>query len=285
MAGITTHAGMAGITDDAEPMSEFVYEVLAEQVPRYPNQPLIVRTREPARLPAALATEDPESIVGARLLSVDADSEPLHAWAPGLPLELVIDDPATEFPLLYRHAHLLENHPVRVAIAVRPGFAKAVRLAVALDFAVRLEVGQPEPALIEELREVLGFYLRQPTVAQPVEFFHGALLGFFHEEPVPLWVVLDENPQYQRQVDDDGTEDLQGRLAGTGIALAADAGLDEWMEQALATHEDCRRCEFLEICGGYFKWPRRDYDCAGVKQLFDELREAAAELRHDLSQA
>jgi hypothetical protein len=276
---------MAGITDDVEPMSEFVYEVLAEQVPRYPNQSLIVRTREPARLPAALAAEDPESIVGARLLCLDVDSEPLHAWAPGLPLELVIDDPATEFPLLYRHTHLLENHPVRVAIAVRPGFAKAVRLAVALDFAVCLEMGQPEPALIEELVEVLGFYLRQSTVAQPIEFFHGTLLGLFHEEPAPLWVVLDENPQYQRQVGDDGTEDLPGRLAGSGIALAADADLSEWMERALAADEECQRCEFLQSCGGYFKWPRRDYDCAGVKRLFGELRDAAAELRHDLSQA
>ncbi|MDV7398607.1 hypothetical protein RZS08_44795, partial [Arthrospira platensis SPKY1] len=104
-----------------------------------------------ARLPAALAAEDPERIAGARLLSLDVDSEPLRAWAPGLPLELVANDPATEFPLLYRHTHLLDNHPVRIAIAVRPGFAKAVRLAVALDFAVRLEVGQPDPALIDEL--------------------------------------------------------------------------------------------------------------------------------------
>jgi hypothetical protein len=265
-------------------MSEFVYDVLAEQVPRYPNQRLIVRTRDPARLPAALATEDPERIVGARLLSLDADSEPLHAWAPGLPLELVIDDPATEFPLLYRHTHLLENHPVWVAIAVRPGFVKAVRLAVALDFAVRLEVGQPEPALIEELVEVLGFYLRQPTVARPIEFFHGALLGFFHDEPAPLWVLLDENPQEQRQINDDGIEDLPGRLAGAGIAMAADADLVAWMEQALAVDDECQRCEFLQSCGGYFKWPRRDYDCAGVKRLFGELREAATELRRDLSQ-
>ena len=267
-------------------MTEFIIDVAVEQVPLYRDQQLIVRTREPARLPAALAAEDPERIVGARLLSLDADSEPLRAWAPGLPLELVVSDPATEFPLLYRHTHLLENHPVRVAIAVRPEFAKAVRLAVALDFAVRLEVGQPEPALIEELAEVLGFYLRQPTVAQPVEFFHSALLGFFHEEPTPLWVVLDENPQYQRQVTDDGTEDLPGRLAGTGIALAvAAADLSEWMEQALATDDECQRCEFLQSCGGYFKWPRRDYDCAGVKRLFGELREAAAELRRDLSRA
>ncbi len=264
-------------------MSELIYDIPERQVPRYQNRRLIVRTRDPVRLATALAEEDLERVIAARLLIVDADSEPLHAWAPGLPLELVANDPATEFPLLYRHTHLLENHPVRIAIAVRPGFAKAVRLAVALDFAVRLEVGQPDPALIEELMEVLGFYLRQPTVAQPVEFFHGTLLGFFHDEPAPLWVVLDENPQYQRQVNDDGTEDLPGRLAGASITLAADADLGEWMEQALAVDDECQRCEFLKSCGGYFKWPRRDYDCAGVKRLFGELRDAAAELRHDLS--
>ncbi|MCB1778186.1 MAG: hypothetical protein KDI50_12200, partial [Candidatus Competibacteraceae bacterium] len=53
----------------------------------------------------------------------------------------------------------------------------------------------------------------------------------------------------------------------------------------LATHNECRNCEFLRHCGGYFKWPRRDYDCVGVKQLFSELRNAAIELRNDLEAA
>ena len=68
-------------------------------------------------------------------------------------------------------------------------------------------------------------------------------------------------------------------------AMAPDAGLDVWIERALATAEECRTCEFLGSCGGYFKWPRRDYQCVGVKQLFEQLRAAALELRRDLAKA
>ena len=267
------------------PMNELIYEVPVARVPAYRGNPLIIRADDPAALVTALATEDPEHIVGVKLLSLVADSEPLNAWASGLPVDLVMADPGAEFPLLYRHAELLEHHPVRVIIPVRPGFTKAVKVAVSLQFAVWLEPGQPEPALIEELVEVMAFYLRQPTVAEPVEFFHSALLGFYHDDLAPLWVVLDTDPQCLRQVADDGAESLPGRLAGVEATLAADADLDAWIARVLATTDECRNCEFLAACGGYFKWPRRDYDCAGVKRLFGLLREAAAELRRDLGSA
>ena len=263
-------------------MNELIYDIPVERLSAYPDQRLIVRTREPAALVTALTAENPERIVGLRLLSLAADSEPLNAWMPGLPIDLVVADPSTEFPLLYRHAELPDHHPVRVIVPVRPGFAKAIKVAVSLHFAVWLEPGQPEPALIEELIEVMAFYLRQPTVAQPVEFFHSALLGFYHDDPAPLWVVLDADPQYLRHVADDGAESLPGRLAGVEVAVAADADLGEWIARVLATADECRTCEFLTGCGGYFKWPRRDYNCTGVKRLFGLLRDAAAELRGDL---
>lgn len=266
-------------------MNDFIYEIPVEWIPAYRGKPVIVRAREPAALATALADEEPEHITGVRLLSLAADSEALNAWAPGLPVDLVMADPAAEFPLLYQHTDLLDHHPVRVIIPVRPGFAKAVRVAVSLHFAVWLEPGQPEPALIEELVEVMAFYLRQPTVAQPVEFFHSALLGFYHDDPAPLWVVLDADPQSLRLVADDGTEGLPGRLAGVETTIAVDADLGAWIAQVLATADECRSCEFLKSCGGYFKWPRRDYDCTGVKRLFGLLRDAAAELRRDLDSA
>ena len=46
---------------------------------------------------------------------------------------------------------------------------------------------------------------------------------------------------------------------------------------------ECCECEFFAHCGGYFKWPRKDYDCSGVKTLFRTLRDASAALRHDLN--
>lgn len=263
-------------------MSELIYNIPSHRLPAAQEEGwLIVRTREPAALPVALREEDPARVAAVQILSLDTDSDTLNAWAPGMPIELVMGDVA-EFPLLYRHTNLLDNHPARVVVPVQPGFAKAVKVAVSLDFAVRLEVGQPNPALIEELVTVLEFYLRQPTVAQPIEYFHGTLLGFFHGEPIPLWVILDEEPGVLRYIADDGRESLSGRLADIELTLAPDASLEIWIERALATADECRDCAFLRSCGGYFKWPRRDYDCAGVKRVFGLLREAATELRRDL---
>ena len=264
-------------------MNDLIHEVPVERVSACRSQRLIVRAHDPAKLVATLADNEAlDRTVGVRLLSLAADSEPLNAWMPGLPVDLVMADSNAEFPLLYRHTELLDHHPVRVIIPVEPGFARAVRVAVSLHFAVWLEPGQPEPALIEELVEVMAFYLRQPTVAQPVEFFHSTLLGFYHGDPAPLWVVLDADPRCLRYVADDGVESLPGRLTGLETAVAADADLGVWITQALATADECRNCEFLASCGGYFKWPRHDYDCVGVKRLFGLLREAAAELRRDL---
>jgi hypothetical protein len=263
-------------------MRELIYNIPLHRLPDCRIGRWIVRASAPEALVATLSVEDPERVVAVQLLSLAADSEPLNAWAPGLPVELVMTDPAVEFPLLYRHTNLLDQHPVRVVIPVRPGFAKAVKTAVALNFSVRLEPGQPEPALIEELATVLEFYLHQPTVAQPVDYFQGALLGFYHQEPAPLWVILDEDPTELLYVADDGAASLYGRLAGVESTLAPDTGLEVWIDQVLAAGEECRTCEFRQSCGGYFKWPRQDYDCVGVKHVFGELRDAAAELRRDL---
>jgi hypothetical protein len=267
------------------PMNELIHNIPLHRLPNYRMGPLIVRADKPEALIAALMVEDPARVVAVQLLSLAADSEPLNAWATGLPVELVMMDPVAEFPLLYRHTNLLDQHPVRVVIPVRPGFINAVKVALALNFAVRLEPGQPEPALIEELAAVLEFYLHQPTVAQPIDYFQGTLLGFYHQDPAPLWAVLDEDPEWLRYVADDGAESLYGRLAGVKITVTSDAGLASWIDQVLAAGEECQACEFRQSCGGYFKWPRRDYDCAGVKRLFSALREAAEELRRDVEAA
>lgn len=267
--------------------SETTYHIPAHQLPTYRHGYWILRTREPALLAAMLAEENPERLIAVQLLDLEADSEPLNPWAPGLPIELVLQDPATQYPSLYRHTNLLDNHPILAVVPVQPGFLKAVKVAVSLDFAVRLDIGQPDPSLIEELREALHFYLYQPSVDQPIEFFHGTLLGFYHDQPLSLWTVLGEEPQTSRFVADDGAESGYGRLANTDLAhtLEPTTDLDVLIGQTLATAQECRDCEFLRSCGGYFKWPLADYDCTGIKQVFEQLRTAALELRRDLAAA
>jgi hypothetical protein len=53
--------------------------------------------------------------------------------------------------------------------------------------------------------------------------------------------------------------------------------------RVLAPEAECASCEFFLNCGGYFKWPNRDFSCDGIKRIFHRLSRAALELHDDLS--
>lgn len=273
-------------------MDSLIYNIPARLAANYAGRRVIVRSHDPAELADSIAKLNADNIVYGQLLSLDVDVAPLTNWSQSVPLDLVMTQPADEFPLLYRFSHLLESHQVRVSIPVSAGFANAVRLSLALHFSVKLEVGQPGPDLIEELNKVLELYLHRATVSQPVEYFHSTFLSYFHEEPASLWYIQEEDPEQMRFVSDDGEESVTKRLAGRGSSRTVREGVRlqlqnvngrrEIAPQATVEKSECDDCEFFDRCGGYFKWPNRDFDCVGVKGLFGTLRAAAAELRTDL---
>ena len=124
---------------------------------------------------------------------------------------------------------------------------------------------------------MLDFYLHHPSVSQPVEFFHTSLLSFYHQAPVPLWDVQEDDPAYVRYVTDDGWGDhsaAPGRHTGSWRprVLSLLSNRSCWQSAVSAARE------FFAHCGGYFKWPRKDYGCTGVKALFRTLRDAGAAL-------
>ena len=191
-------------------------------------------------------------------------------------------NPAAEYPLLYHFSKLLDKHPVRISIPVKKGFVKAVRLALALGFSVKLEVGQPDASLIAELAEVLDLYLRRSEVSQPVEYFHSTFLSFFNHQQSPnLWFVQEEDPEQFRFITNEGVETVSPRF---GEIDWKELELILGAQQTASTlnKTECDGCEFLETCGGYFKWPNKEFDCEGVKILFSRLNLAAEELRNDL---
>ena len=61
-----------------------------------------------------------------------------------------------------------------------PGLYKAAKLAISLNFAVKLEVVQRlDQPVIDELGQVLDLYLHRPNVAAPIEFFHSTFLALY----------------------------------------------------------------------------------------------------------
>lgn len=207
---------------------------------------------------------------GAVLLQVEGLIGDPQGWALAaqgtlpIPLDVVLEDPAMEFSSLYRLVDVRNSRPVRVTIPARPGFMKALRLAVSLGIPVRLLPGQPDAALLSELGEAADFYLRDSMVDVPVEFFHSVLGVFFESETGTLWDFLEQVPDPDASSDD---------LVATHLA------------KIVAIGGECVSCRWQPVCAGYFKYPESAYDCAGVKQLFISLDAAAVEIKRDLAGA
>ena len=172
-------------------------------------------------------------------------------------------------------APLNTKHPVRVTIPVVPGFTKAVRLAGSLNFAVKLAVTQPDPDLVREMLEVLDYYLHHSTVSQPIEFFHSLLMAFVEEAPLNLWTIQEEDPALFRYITNRGEETTSPRLAGSEMELKPPFSLETFIMKLLVEEGECNTCKFLNPCYGYFKWPRKDYVCEGVKALLKTVKMAA----------
>lgn len=270
-------------------MTTIVYHIPLTLVAAYRGQKIIVRSQDPTALVKGLPESDHENLVGVQLLSLTTDADALADWGEAVPVELAMLHPETEFPLLYRHAKLLDKHPMRVTIPVIPGFSKAVKIATSLQFRVKLEVSQPDAATVAELCTVLAFYLHHSSVSQPVEYFHSTLLSFYHRDPVTLWDIQEEDPASLRYVTDEGREIVARQLVNGHVGNVGsvpgdlDAFVTNLTTEVLAGQSECSHCEFFPNCGGYFKWPRKEYSCDGVKTVFHTLREAAGELAHDLT--
>lgn len=168
---------------------------------RFRGRPVIPRTTDPAELPARFGPRPPADLLHVQIEGLGTDPAPLTDWGDGVPLELLMRDPLSELPLLYRWAGLLARHSVRVTIPLRPGLARAVKLAMALGFAVRLHGHQPGPEAITEARQAHAGYLHKPTVAQPAEPFHGLLVSFLHDTPVLLWSLLERHRRLRPAAD------------------------------------------------------------------------------------
>ena len=264
-------------------MDQCIYNIPASLVDAYEDRRLIVRSHDPAELAAMLAEINPANLYCLQLLSLDADIGALLLGETSVHLDLVMNSPASDYPRLYDLAPLNTKHPVRVTIPVVPGFTKAVRLAGSLNFAVKLAVTQPDPDLVREMLEVLDYYLHHSTVSQPIEFFHSLLMAFIEEAPLNLWTIQEEDPALFRYITDRGEETIFPRLAGAEVGQKPPFSLETFIMKLLVEGGDCNTCKFLNPCYGYFKWPRKDYACEGVKALLKTVKMAAHDLRQDMA--
>ena len=264
-------------------MNDITYNIPVSQVANFRGRKMIVRFHDPAELVENINENDLADIAFVQLLSLHEKTDSLTGWGAAIPVELVISDTHRDLPRLYRYAPLLASHPIRVSVPLTPGFGKVVKLAVALNFAVKLEGGQPDAPLLEEMQRITLLYLHQSTLSEPIEFFHSLFLAFYHRTPTTLWSIQEEDPSLVRYITDKGEETMPGRLAGMKVPEDFPALIREMQKGLAAGQGECAGCEFLIQCQGYFKWPLREYRCDGMKALMRTLRNAADELRSDFA--
>jgi hypothetical protein len=263
--------------------NSLMYNIPASLIAGHGGRSVIVRCYDPVQFLENVSVDDFSNISYVQILNPDADLRALKNWGPGIPVDILVGGTEADLPRLYQWSMLLADHPIRVTVPVVSGFGKVVRLATALNFAVKLDVLQPEPALVEEMLQVLHAYLHQTTVASPIEYFHSLFLAFYRNEPISLWAIQEDDPACVRYVTDDGEALLPRRYAGPEPRGDIASFVQEFKHELIAGGVACSCCEFLDQCAGYFRVPVGDYRCEGVKAIFETIREAAKQLRGDLA--
>ena len=212
----------------------------------------------------------------------DAWIEAAHSGS-DVSLDLILADPSSEFPELYKLVDVSALHDVRVTIQARPGLLKAVKLAAALRFPMRVLPGQPKADVLAELQQALDFYLHDPAVEAPVEFFHSWIAGTRGAEVGSLWMILEEDPAGYLQYDNFGQTKLpRSGSVGSAENLPAEF-VENHLKSLLEQGAECATCPWQQSCRGYFKWPDRAYSCQGIKDLFSTIQGAVDEMARDLA--
>jgi hypothetical protein len=226
---------------------------------------------------------------GLQWLQVEELLEDQDAWMPAaestsnVPVDVVLTNPGSQFSDLYRLVDVFAVRDVRVSMPASPGFLRALKLAVALRLPVRLLPGQPSVEALIDLFEAANFYLRDPMVETPVEFFHSVLAAMCGAGDGSLWMILEEDPAlFLHRGVDDGFK-LPGGFSSPSSDLSSTAFVGTWFRRLLEQNAECVTCPWQQICQGYFKWPDPVYDCGGVKRLFSAIKAAADEMGLELA--
>lgn len=197
-----------------------------------------------------------------------------------VPLDVVV--PTASFSDLYRLVDVRNGRDVRVTVPVEPGLSKAVRLAASLGFPIRLLPGQPTGESLAELEKTADFYLHDPMVDAPVEYFHTALIHRCKPGADSIWVATEEDPAIYRRALENGTFALPRSSEILPDAHAADRFVEDRLADLLRRGAECMDCPWQGFCRGYFKWPDSTYDCAGIKRVFSMIDGQADAMLNEL---
>jgi len=262
------------VVESGEPAPGPILNLPVGRAGAYPDGDLILRLEREADL-ACLSRVEPERIVWVEAPLDLAEA----AWPPGVGLDVRVAAPAAEAPRLHGLSRWRDERPIRVTIPAVAGVGRAARVALALQLPIRLLLGQPSPAAVAELLEVLETYLHDPQANASVQPFDAALEYLLHGRPVTAWAALDLDPAYVVRVP--GPQETSPPEAPPG-----DPGfVPTWISRLIAEAAECAACPYAGWCAGLFKWPDPAYACHNVKTLLATIGKNAEALASDLGEA
>jgi hypothetical protein len=270
------------MSEEAHPPLSILPSALAET---QGDQPFVAIVRSRQELCRWLSNPPP----GLRWLQVEAMLGDQEAWTEAahsdsnIPLDVVLSDPASEFSHLYRLVDACAVRAIRVTMPAAPGLTKAITLAAALRLPVRVLPGQPSAAALEELHDALQFYLHEPMVDAPVEFFHSVLATMCDWDAGSLWTILEEDPDAFRHYGADGRARVPRTSDPDQSEITSAGFVENHLSRLIDQGAECATCPWQRPCRGYFKWPDPAYSCKGVKQLFLSIQTAGNEIRQDVA--
>ncbi len=256
------------------------YNIPASLVNSFRDKKVVVRSKNAAELVDSLAEVARDQLIYLQLLSL-VDPAPLSKLSEPVQLDLVMQGDS-EFSHLYRFAELGKSHPIRVTVPLSQGCARTVKLAISLDFRVKLRLTLLDDTLVDELTGILEYYLHHRTASQPIEFFHSVLMAFYLKQVVTVWDIQEENPSRFRYVSESGRIEFPRPLLTDYGPADGNCFLDDYKMQLFLEQGDCSACLYFSVCLGYFKIPDKNFDCRGVKKLFQMIKDACTELENSL---
>lgn len=260
-----------------------IYNVPVHKMDSFTKEAIILRSDDPAELTRATERVTPGRLVGVQVLSMDQDPSPFGRLKESIDIILVLGNPTRDSPKLYNYTDLRARHNISVYVIDSPGIEIAVRTAQALSMSVRLVLGQPDYALLDEYAKTLDFYLHNRAVRMPIEPFHTLNGAFYQNKNASLWIIQQEDPRYYSHVTNDGRVVCSGRLSSCEVEHDPLTFVESHKSRLIQQDGQCMNCKFFHYCEGYFKVPSHEFDCQGVLRLFETLWEASAKLRSDYS--
>jgi radical SAM protein with 4Fe4S-binding SPASM domain len=223
-----------------------------------------------------------------------SDVSLLSSLPVGFPLVLRLNPPQAS--VLYTSAWLCDRFPIAVTMAIDAGLLSAVKIVTSAQ--AHLAVDLDEVRDPGELMAVLHYYLHEPHLSVPVEFFHTLFSACVEGERLSLADMYSEEPDRFLHVDDSGRVTASARFAAAGKYFGELAeGLVVSQESPLLqeirnrkknlflSRSACASCEVFDLCGGYLRFVTTEFDCSPFVEIMQEIKARAREMAEDIRRA